>query len=598
MITSHYTLFSKLDITAGALALTPKLRFHYLINNWVGLWAEVNYTIAPTIKTYISRFTPQDTPDSSGFYDKFQLDHGTTTTEQRKAQFTSLGFNGGLVFSFGKKRGQVRPVDFDEVQPKKNQVRPVDFDEVQPKKSQVRPVDYDEIMGLPDGKPGERSKPSGRVVIETKPEVLHSEESQQDENKRKQQSCNPVITYPVSDATFNTQSSNHIDVTFPPSYTGEKSVRIYKLSDDANYLSTLKPEEKVIYTDDGDGFMTIPESKMQGKKSYTLPMNRKGASGDYTIDLDNNTASEGTYLVYAGTKGCQSKGKTYKSSVCTPITTTTIDSAKCQNDGSIKVWGHISINTPTAGRPVTSITSPYIFNATDNITEALTSLSPGPIPPANGVTHFSFVAPKDVSCKKIKVVFNINYANCVGGASTYPCANDSSFDMPCCVCRDCDSTTLTFNPFTETHPANLPNQYNIAGSLTSNRPVYGLEFQVVSYIFTDTPSSCGNGVSSVERSGMFLMPGTTINQRPALVYNVTTPGADPYASKDVVLRTTAPMVGNIPVNLQVGLPGPLPGMTTGCCLVTYDVCIKVKVFYDASSCKSCTFNHCFHFTNK
>jgi hypothetical protein len=102
-MTSTYTLLHKWDLTAGGLALTPKLRLNYLINDWIGLWAEVNYTFMPRIKSYLSKFTPQDTPDSTGYYDIFQLDHGTTTTEQRVTKYSAVGINGGLVFSFGKK---------------------------------------------------------------------------------------------------------------------------------------------------------------------------------------------------------------------------------------------------------------------------------------------------------------------------------------------------------------------------------------------------------------------------------------------------------------------------------------------------------------
>lgn len=100
---NDYTLMRKWDVTAGGVVLTPKLRVNYLINDWVGIWAEVNYTFLPSIKSTITVFNPQDTPNDSGYYDSYQLDHGTTTTEQRVTKYSSIGVNGGLVFSFGKR---------------------------------------------------------------------------------------------------------------------------------------------------------------------------------------------------------------------------------------------------------------------------------------------------------------------------------------------------------------------------------------------------------------------------------------------------------------------------------------------------------------
>ena len=102
--TSNYTLLRKWNVTSGGVVLTPKLRFNYLINDWIGLWAEVNYTFLPSIKSNISTFNPQDTPNDSGLYDIFQLDNGRTTTTQTVTKYSSIGVNGGLVFSFGKKK--------------------------------------------------------------------------------------------------------------------------------------------------------------------------------------------------------------------------------------------------------------------------------------------------------------------------------------------------------------------------------------------------------------------------------------------------------------------------------------------------------------
>lgn len=173
--------------------------------------------------------------------------------------------------------------------------------------------------------------------------------------------------------------------------------------------------------------------------------------------------------------------------------------------------------------------------------------------------------------------------------------------LPGCLCKDCDSMVVNYNDFKVTPNGTTGNQYNIAGNLSVNKPIYGLEFQLQSYSYTATPSVCTNGVSTIGQSGMFLMPGTTINGTAAIqVFNETvsgSPNTNNNASKDVKLMSTTPLTGNIPVNFVVGLPGPLSGLAANCCAMKYNVCIKVKVFYDKESCKSCTFTHCFEFNN-
>jgi hypothetical protein len=47
------------------------------------------------------------------------------------------------------------------------------------------------------------------------------------------------------------------------------------------------------------------------------------------------------------------------------------------------------------------------------------------------------------------------------------------------------------------------------------------------------------------------------------------------------------------------LPSPINGLSPSCCAITNNICIKVKVFYDVKSCKSCIYTFCFpKFTNK
>ena len=179
----------------------------------------------------------------------------------------------------------------------------------------------------------------------------------------------------------------------------------------------------------------------------------------------------------------------------------------------------------------------------------------------------------------------------------------SLFDeLPSCICDDCEEIELSFDDFNITPNAGTGNQFNFNGNINVNVPIYGIEFQIQSYSYTANPSACTEGVSSVEESGMILMPGTTINGSTALqLFNETASGSassNDNATKDIKYTSNTPLTGPIPVNLTIGLPGPISGLDPSCCVIDYRVCIKVKIFYEESNCKSCVFTHCFEFNNQ
>lgn len=175
-------------------------------------------------------------------------------------------------------------------------------------------------------------------------------------------------------------------------------------------------------------------------------------------------------------------------------------------------------------------------------------------------------------------------------------------NLPDCLCDDCKEVELSFDDFSVSLNQPYGNQFNFNGNINVNIPVYGIEFQIQSYSYSANPNACSDGVSSVEESGMFLMPGTTINNSSSLqLFNETasgSPNTNNNATKDIKYTSSSPISGPIPVNLTIGLPGPLSGLDPSCCVIDYEVCIKVIIYYDENSCKSCVFTKCFQFNNQ
>jgi len=183
-----------------------------------------------------------------------------------------------------------------------------------------------------------------------------------------------------------------------------------------------------------------------------------------------------------------------------------------------------------------------------------------------------------------------------------PAANLDIDKLPSCICNDCDRIQTELTDINITPKDSLGNQYNISSNISVNVPIYGLEFQVQSYSYTSIPNSCSQGVNSIEQSGMILMPGTTVNGSTNLqLFNETISGSSTtnnHATKLIKYNSSTPLTGLIPVNLTIGLPGPLAGLNASCCKMSYQVCIKVIIYYDKNSCKSCVITKCFNFNNQ
>lgn len=107
--TYNINLLTQTQTSASGLLLAPKLRFHYFINDWIGLWIDGAFNYSNSMKSTITKFTPSGPANNEGFYDEAVIIEGSENTETIKNNFNAVGISGGLVFVI-KGKEKVKPL--------------------------------------------------------------------------------------------------------------------------------------------------------------------------------------------------------------------------------------------------------------------------------------------------------------------------------------------------------------------------------------------------------------------------------------------------------------------------------------------------------
>lgn len=250
---------------------------------------------------------------------------------------------------------------------------------------------------------------------------------------------------------------------------------------------------------------------------------------------------------------------------------------------------------------------PGLFNNTSYPTNFITAMggitisnilpSVSPIIPPGGTMNFSLDF-TSTSGSTATIIINSTIPHPTNPSLYCDKTISITVDLPLCYCKDCEMAKIDFNNTTIKPSSSNPNIYNATGNLNvSGLPaVYAVEMQVLSYSFTAEPLSCSNGISNIEQSCVFNKIGTSINGIAVSMMNETVsglPSTNNGIAKNIKISSTTPLPSSIPINLNIGLPGPLTGLTKDCCKMTHRICLKVRVFYDKDSCKSCSFTFCF-----
>ncbi len=577
-------VFRQDAVSESGFFIKPALRLNYQIaENW-NLWGESNYFIA-NANTTQNQLVPLGEPNEQGEYFFDQIIGGAAgdqvfVSTESETSLNSFGINFGLAYSFGGKNGNEdmsstqRAQDYNSSRSNKPSSIAADSDADREDKDEA-------VTKAQDYNSSRSNKPSS--VAFTNP--------LKERNEKKKSKCELISISPINNSNF--VEANEIK-NFKWEVIGDKIpnpqfiIEVTKVNSNQQPLRTyiaktsktsISAKEVFKGTELTDGqyrWKVTQVSNGNGGYSYCGETNHlsffiSNCEIDFSI-----TNEEIECLGYEG------ENRKYKicfdsnySSTSGDLTFADVSSGLSVFDQSYAALSYTLVSpNPTLQTQTgsTSSTVSYCFEVT--VPASVTEIGFG--------IQGDDLDPSPVTCQ--------------------PGVSEKFDELPDCICDECEDIELSFDDYTISMNGTSGNQFNINGNINVNVPVYGIEVQIQSYSYSANPSACTDGVSSVEESGMILMPGTSINGSTSLqLANESvsgSPNSNNNATKNITYTSTSALTGAIPVNLTIGLPEPLSGLNPDCCKIDYSVCVKIKVIYDETNCKTCVFTHCFTFNNQ
>ena len=263
--TRTYDLISQSQTKTSGLGIIPKARLSYMFSKSIGIWAEANYLLGPTVKNSITTFKPEGQPNQQGSYTIQQMNVGTYTTTVNETKNNALGFAGGLVYSFGKN-------DNDNAElAESNTVVTTDNNTIKPK---------------PKTEPVNDENPDKNDI------VFSSSLVRNDKAENQNRPCIQIVS-PSNGSNENVGENMKVVLQNPSKMKSETT--IYKISNDKNFWS--KPENKKDLIDTQNTVFLSSryqkESEATGFKPMAISTTQKGDNQEAIIE--KGKLSEGSY---------------------------------------------------------------------------------------------------------------------------------------------------------------------------------------------------------------------------------------------------------------------------------------------------------------
>ncbi|NQX43260.1 hypothetical protein SAMN05421820_11622 [Pedobacter steynii] len=578
--TNEYNLYSQAETKTTGFVIIPKLRFSYFPGKF-GFYVEGAYSNGPTVKNESMVFKPQGNADAQGFYNIDQMLTGTRQPATKNTTFNSLAFNLGISLALGKSNS--------EKETRRETTAPQARGEKEIKSTEQINDDLDAFAGLP----------------------LIKLEGRTDDR----QECKPVIRYPRQGQRFGEKDPINLRVHIPTSYTGEKSIRIYKISDDEDYLSKLNPGERAGLSDRMSLTVNTLLEQSGKNKPFVKSLTKNG--NEYSSVLDG--LEKGSYMALVGADNCHANPVSFIIGSGLHRLDVLIDTARCKgfNAAGQPVYT-IAITLKNFSTAAENIT--YDFNNAANI--AQNAAIPGNLianivyAGANGTISLSAGTYPASLAPGVQQTFSIDYtpanvnATCLNlnvytsslqGNAT---VNDNTFyctPVIQCACNYCDLIKWEFSKDKVTATTQLTNN-SISLSTTITAPNVNIKnfkaelisFTHVSVNGTEECFSCNKDSQTFGNfsSGTFTSAGWgTLN---GLFPVIPAGGGNTHHTLSwFSLSPPVTALSGSKIDLNISAP---PFSTLACCDDVIRFCIRYS--FTNEDCQSCSFVKCYQVTRK
>lgn len=572
-----FNLYTQAETKTSGFAFIPKLRLAYFPGK-LGFFVDGNYTIGPNIKNETTTFTPQGAADAKGFYSIDQMLTGNNVSLTKNTKYNNLGFNFGISLALGKS-----------------------ISEPGVKRSEPQVTKTETQVPIAVNNP---EKQSADIAIPQS--VLEGRQ-----NNR--QPCDPVILFPKQGQRFNEKEKINVSVDIPTAYTGEKSIRIYKISDDENFLGKLSPDERTSL----NAQTNLPESGARNAKTNSIVKSLSKNGADYRSSVDG--LEKGTYLAMVGSGSCNAQSVSFVVASGLHRLDVLIDTAKCKGfNAEGKPIYSISItlkNFSTAAENVT-----YDFNNAANVAQntaipannlanivyagasGTINLSSGVYPPtlAPGAQQTFTIdytpTNANATCLNLEI-----YISSLQGATTI---NDNTFScipVKPCICNYCDNIVWKFGDDKVTATTQLTNNsINVATTITSpNVMIKNFKAELISFIHvsangTEECFGCNKDSQTFGNftSGTFTSPAWGVQN--GLFPVIPSGGGNTHHTLSwFSLAPPTTQLAGSQINLNISAP---PFSTLACCDDVIRFCIRYS--FTNSDCQTCSFVKCYQVTRK
>ena len=418
--TRMYDLISQSQTKTTGLGIIPKARLSYMFSKNIGVWAEANYLLGPTVKNSITTFKPEGQPNQQGSYTIQQMNVGTYTTTVNETKNNALGFAGGLVYSFGKN-------DNDNA-------------ELAESNTVVR-TDNNTITPKPKTEPVNDETPDKNDI------VFSSSLVRNDKAENQNQPCTKIVS-PSNGSNENLGENMKVVLQNPSKMKNETT--IYKISNDKNFWN--KPENKKDLMDTQNTVFLLSrfqkESETTGFKPMVLITTQKGDKQEAIIE--KGILSEGSYkMVVISNCGVSTSNFKVSSAALTTISLTTTCNEKFGD------YSYTFVVKNTGTNPINITTIPAFTSPTGTIT-SFTLLPALPFVLAAGATqnftgNFSYAG---TYTGNLYAQINGHQVGNVNLSST----DTEQGELKSCICDYCEKILEFDNN-------NTPNAtYNVAGN--------------------------------------------------------------------------------------------------------------------------------------